>query len=32
MRDIFKIALFFLAIASAMALVVVASQCQGGVP
>jgi hypothetical protein len=32
MRDAFKIALFFLAIAAAMTLVVAAAQCHGGVP
>jgi hypothetical protein len=32
MRDLFKIALFFLAIAAGMTLVVVAAQCQGAVP
>jgi hypothetical protein len=32
MRDAFKIALLFLAIAALMALVVAAAQCQGGVP
>jgi hypothetical protein len=32
MRDVFKIALFFLTIAAIMALVVAAAQCQWGVP
>jgi len=32
MRDVFKIALFFLAIATALTLVVAAAQCHGGMP